>query len=125
MSRSQRRRGRGALCERGASVCTESEGQERLDREQVTRDGVRWPVVMRRLRYGRHRLVARLRTRCDFYPAAGWEVLMGCRQSNRCLRYDAAFCRPFRGSKPRCSGKFQLNSPQSDDTSWCSSRSVP
>ena len=50
MSRSQRRRGRGALCERGASVCTESEGQERLDREQVTRDGVRWPVVMRRLR---------------------------------------------------------------------------
>eukprot|EP00964_Phaeocystis_antarctica_P163967 scaffold141187_cov145-Phaeocystis_antarctica.AAC.1 len=35
MSRSQRRRGRGALCERGASVCTESEGQERLDREQV------------------------------------------------------------------------------------------
>eukprot|EP00964_Phaeocystis_antarctica_P029181 scaffold16443_cov59-Phaeocystis_antarctica.AAC.1 len=50
MSRSQRRRGRGALCERGASVCTESEGQERLDWEQVTRDGVRWPVVMRRLR---------------------------------------------------------------------------
>ena len=35
MSRSQRRRGRGALCERGASVCRESEGQERLDREQV------------------------------------------------------------------------------------------
>ena len=48
MSRSQRRRGRGALCERGASVCTESEGQERLDREQVA--GVRWPVV-RRLRW--------------------------------------------------------------------------
>ena len=46
MSRSQRRRGRGALCERGASVCTESEGQERLDREQVARDGVRWPVAV-------------------------------------------------------------------------------
>ena len=35
MSRSQRRRGRGPLYERGASVCRESEGQERLGRERV------------------------------------------------------------------------------------------